>query len=96
MELDADNVTEEHDKLCQELASVEASLKRLRDQNSKLTRQISVETSEVAEQQVQIRSHESDMDKIGNHVSQFFLLQDLSFSYICFVYFAAQRFDSRE
>ena len=52
MEQDAENLTEEHDRLCQEFASVEASLNRLSAQNSKLTRQISDETTEVASQQV--------------------------------------------
>jgi len=52
MEQDAENLTEEHDRLCQEFASVEASLNRLSAQNSKLTRQISDETTEIASQQV--------------------------------------------
>ena len=61
VELDGDNLNEEHDKLCKELASVEASLKRLRSQNKDLTQQIMEQTTDVSRQQVQIRNQESEI-----------------------------------
>ena len=48
VELDSDNVNEEHDRMCKELASVEASVKRLRAQNSQLTKKISETSADVA------------------------------------------------
>lgn len=36
-ELDSENNNEEYDKICKELASVDSSLNRLRQQNSQLT-----------------------------------------------------------
>ena len=40
MELDSENMGEEQDKLCRELASVQESLKRLRAQNAELSNDI--------------------------------------------------------
>ena len=48
VELDSENVNEEHDRMCKELASVEASVKRLRAQNSQLTKKISETSADVA------------------------------------------------
>ena len=48
VELDSENVNEEHDRMCKELASVEASVKRLRAQNSQLTKKISDTSADVA------------------------------------------------
>ena len=48
VELDSENVNEEHDRMCKEVASVEASVKRLRAQNSQLTKKISETNADVA------------------------------------------------
>ena len=48
VELDSENVNEEHDRMCKEVASVEASVKRLRAQNSQLTKKISETSADVA------------------------------------------------
>ena len=48
VELDSENVNEEHDRMCKESASVEASVKRLRAQNSQLTKKISETSADVA------------------------------------------------
>lgn len=49
IELDNDKDGDEQDKLYNELASVQSSLKRLRDQNSMLSKQISDEKKEVTQ-----------------------------------------------
>ena len=61
IELDGDSLSEEHDKLCKELSSVEASLKRLRSQNGQLSQSIQEQTAETARQQVQIRNQETEI-----------------------------------
>ena len=48
VELDSENVNEEHERMCKEVASVEASVKRLRAQNSQLTKKISETSADVA------------------------------------------------
>ena len=48
VELDSENVNEEHVRMCKEVASVEASVKRLRAQNSQLTKKISETSADVA------------------------------------------------
>jgi len=66
IELDADNISDDHDRICKELATVEASLKRLQSQNQSLRQQISDKSKDVDTQQVKIMSQQSDIDKIGN------------------------------
>ena len=70
MELDNENMGEESDRLNKELASVLASLKRLRSQNSQLNIEIEEKNAAVNKQQVQIKSQEADVQKIGTHVSR--------------------------
>ena len=65
MELDSENIEEEYAKLHNELRSVEASLKRMRSENSQLTQTIAEKNADVATQQVLIRSTQADIDKIG-------------------------------
>ena len=48
VELDSENVNEEHVRMCKEVASVEASVKRLRAQNSQLAKKISETSADVA------------------------------------------------
>ena len=48
MELDSENMGEEQDKLCRELASVQESLKRLRAQNAELSNDINEKNNAVS------------------------------------------------
>ena len=68
-ELDNDNMDEEYERLCKELNSVQASLKHMRTQNSALKTHINDKSSAVNAQHVQIRSQESDIQKISKQVS---------------------------
>ena len=47
IEFDNDNNNEEYDKICKELASVNNSLKHIRLSNSKLTAEITDNTTEI-------------------------------------------------
>ena len=47
IEFDNDNNNEEYDKICKELASVNNSLKHIRLPNSKLTAEITDNTTEI-------------------------------------------------
>lgn len=61
MELDSENMDEEQERLCRELASVQASLQRLRAQNGDLSAEIKEKNDTVNRQQVQIKSQEAEI-----------------------------------
>ena len=76
MELDSDQLNDEHDRLCKELASVQASLNRLRKQNGNLKKSIAEKSQDVVSQKQKIHNQESEIEKIGMQVR---LLTTLNF-----------------
>ena len=56
MELDSDQLNDEHDRLCKELASVQASLNRLRKQNGNLKKSIAEKSQDVVSQKQKIHN----------------------------------------
>ena len=68
--MDQDNITEEFERMNKELASVQASIQRLQKQNGHLNKQISEKTDDVSKQQVQIRSQQADVQKIGSSLDE--------------------------